>query len=260
MSVLLLANSLAHADPDEVEGLVREGVALRKAGKDREALDTFRRAASVQRTPRVLGQIGLAELALGLWVEADADLRESLAASNDAWIQKNRPNLEQTLKTIGRHVGTLSVWGTPQGAEILVNGKFVGKVPTNAPIRVLVGAANLVVRANGYEAMSRPIEVQPDSRNTEQVDLVPTPVAQPTAVGAQVPPPPSSPAGTTLEVQSGPRNESTGAVTPSPFYERWWFWAAVGVVAAGTITTAVVLSRDNKQSCSGTCTTWVGGN
>lgn len=260
LSVLLLVNGQAHAEPGDVEGLVREGVALRKAGKDREALDMFRRAASVQRTPRVVGQIGLAELALGLWVEADSDLRESLAAPRDAWIQKNRPNLEQAVKAIGRHIGTLSVWGTPQGAEILINGHIVGTLPTSAPIRVLVGASNLVVRAKGYEAMNRPIEVQPDGQTTEQVDLAPTPVAPPAAVGPPMPPPPSIPGGTALEVQASSRDESTGTIAPSPFYTRWWFWTAVGVVAAGTITTAVVFSRDNKQTCSGTCTTWGGGN
>jgi hypothetical protein len=260
LGVLLLINGQAHADPGEVEGLIREGVALRKVGKDRDALEIFRRAASIQRTAHALGQMGFAEQALGLWVEAEADLRESLTLTNDAWSQKNRPNIEQALKIIGRHLGSVSLWGTPNGAEILINGHVVGTLPTAAPIRVLVGDANLVVRAKGYQDVNRPIEIQADSRSSEQVELTPIAVASPTAADLAPPrPPPSTPA-TTLVAEASPRHESSEGDVASPFYERWWFWTAVGVVAAGTIATVVVLGHDKQPTCSGVCTTWGGGN
>ena len=152
LGVLLLINGQAHADPGEVEGLIREGVALRKVRRDRDALEIFRRAASIQRTAHALGQMGFAEQALGLWVEAEADLRESLTLTNDAWSQKNRPNCpNEALKIIRCSTSrSVSLWGTPNGAEILINGHVVGTLPTAAPIRVLVGDANLVVRAKGY--------------------------------------------------------------------------------------------------------------
>ncbi len=40
---------------------------------------------------------------------------------------------------------------------------------------------------------------------------------------------------------------------PSPqWYERWWIWAIAGAVVAGSVTTAVVLSRDGGDPPSGT--------
>jgi hypothetical protein len=262
--ILLLAGVRAEAESNDVEGLVRQGVAFRRDGKDREALDVFRRAAAIERTPHVLGQMGLAEQALWMWVEADADLHDALAKSDDPWIRKNHDTLEEALKVINRHVGGLIVGGNPKGAEILVNGRVAGTLPTDVPLRVLVGSATLTVRAKGYEDVSRTIDVRADGQISEQVELTPLPSTRPAAVALAAPPP--APPTTTsaveasLEAKPSPPTEPASDAEAAPFYERWWFWTAVGVVAAGAITTAVVLVHDKKSTCTGTCSTWGGGN
>jgi len=70
-----------------------------------------------------------------------------------------------------------------------------------------------------------------------------------TAPVAPVAPPPapppvaveSPPAATLAAPQQPPPEES------HPFYTRWWFWTAVGVVALGGIATAVALSSGTTQ-------------
>ncbi len=262
--VLLLTSLRAEAESSDVESLVRHGVAFRPDRKHREALDVFRRAAAIERTPHVLGQMGLAEQALWLWVEADADLHEAIAKSDDAWIRKNHATLEDALKVISRHVGGLIVGGNPKGAEILINGRVAGTLPTEPPLRLLVGSATLTVRARGYEDVNRTIEVRADGEISEQVELAPVPSARPASVALAAPPPTSPTTSTaveaSLEAKPSPTPETANDVDSAPFYKRWWFWTAVGVVAAGAITTAVVLVHDKQSTCSGTCSTWGGGN
>ncbi len=70
--------------------------------------------------------------------------------------------------------------------------------------------------------------------------LVPGPVVQEG-------PATSSPPGATL----GPAS-SSGEGTPAasaPFYSRWWFWTAAGVVVAGGIVAAFALSGTSSPSC-----------
>jgi hypothetical protein len=37
-----------------------------------------------------------------------------------------------------------------------------------------------------------------------------------------------------------------------PIYKKWWFWTGVGVVVAGGIVTAILLTRPSNSPCSGT--------
>jgi tetratricopeptide (TPR) repeat protein len=39
---------------------------------------------------------------------------------------------------------------------------------------------------------------------------------------------------------------------PSPAYRRWWFWTALGVVAAGAVVTSVVLASTSDKPYAGT--------
>ena len=97
---LLVAPALVHAEP--VDALLRKGVQLRKEGKDQEAFQVFEQAVAVQKTPRTVAQLALSEQALGLWTTAEAHLTEALDAKDDVWVQKNRPPLEKSLRTIPR--------------------------------------------------------------------------------------------------------------------------------------------------------------
>jgi len=58
----------------EIDALIRKAIELRRTGKDKEALVELRRAAEIEKQPRVAAQIGMAEQALGLWVVAERDL------------------------------------------------------------------------------------------------------------------------------------------------------------------------------------------
>jgi hypothetical protein len=161
-ALLLLATaSAALATPvQESEELMRRGNELRRAGDDEGALPIFKRAYDVYRTPRTTAQLGLVEWALGRWVDADEHLTEALKAVNtDVWIRSNRTTIESALSVAKRNVGRVEITGDPPGAEVLVNGREVGKVPLEAPIRVIAGSVDIELRAPGHRPGFRTISV-----------------------------------------------------------------------------------------------------
>jgi hypothetical protein len=165
------ASSAAAAEPTE-ESLIREGVEARRKQDDLAALELFKKAHALSHSPRAAAQMGLAEIALGRWTDADAHLEEAIGAAHDPWIQRNRATLEESLARVKREVGKLEVLGSPPGAEVLVGGQVKGTLPLAAPIRVRVGDFRLEVRAPGHEAFTRTVRINPGQLTRETVELV----------------------------------------------------------------------------------------
>ena len=103
--------------------LIKEGVEKRRAGEDAAALDLFRLAYELKHSPRAVGQMGLAEMALGRWLNAETHLQEALTAAQDPWIKKNSRALEASQVSVREHLGNLEVLGSPEGAEVIVEGE-----------------------------------------------------------------------------------------------------------------------------------------
>src|SRR5262245_63205618 len=139
-------------DSAEAESLIRQGVELRAQKKDERALPLFEKAYQVSRSPRTAGQLGLVEMALGYFVDADKYLSEALASPDHPWVAKNLATLKAQLATAKSQIGELYIVGDPNGAEVLVNGKAVGRLPLSTPIRLDKGRAEVQVRAPGYVA------------------------------------------------------------------------------------------------------------
>ena len=145
---------------EEAEALVRQGNQLRSAGDDQSALPLFEKAVAVHPSPRTWAQLGLVEKALGRWAEADRHLTDALRGGNqDPWIQKNLAVLEKTLAEVKRQVARIEITGEPVGADVLVNGRLVGKVPLPQPVRVNAGTVDIELRAPGYKPTLRTVAV-----------------------------------------------------------------------------------------------------
>ena len=65
--------------------------------------------------------------------------------------QPRRPSRSR-LTVAKRNVGRVEITGDPTGAEVLVNGRLVGKVPLPQPVRVIAGSVDIELRAPGYRA------------------------------------------------------------------------------------------------------------
>jgi hypothetical protein len=225
---------------EDVESLLREGVRQRQQGRDREALATFQRAGAIQRLPRVVAQIGFAEQAMGLWPAAAEHVEEALAATGDEWIQKNRRTLEQSFERIRTQVGRLEVWGSPDGAEVLLDGRSVGHLPDIKPLWVGVDPARLIVRAPGFAEVVRLVEVRAGDLRREHIELRLLSLAAPVGVAAGG----ASAVGGVVTKPAVVVPSEGHAPAQVPMTRRWWFWTAIAAIVVGAgVAVGVTLSR-----------------
>ncbi len=149
--IVAFTNTSRHAGAagDPAELLIRQGVELRKKGKDAEAVERFQQAYDLAHTARAAAQLGLCEQALERWVDADAHLAEALASS-DPWIERKRTILEQSLNEVRSRLATVTVTGAPEGAVVRINEQVAGVLPSAIPMRIVAGKAIISVTAAGH--------------------------------------------------------------------------------------------------------------
>ena len=143
------------------EELVLQGVELRKQRKHLEAYDRFRRAFEISPTPRPTAQLGLVEYQLGRWVDAEVHLEQAVKAPDDPFIRQNRETINQALETVRSHIAYLEIKGTPDGAEVSVNGRKVGALPLAGLVKAGDGYAEVLVSAPGYRTTRHTLNLQP---------------------------------------------------------------------------------------------------
>jgi hypothetical protein len=198
----------------------------------------FQKAVGLQKTPRAVAQLGLAEQALGLWIPAESHLQEALAEASDSWIQRTRKTLEDSLLFVRGHLGSVEVWGTPAGAEVVLDGAVAGTLPMARPARVTDDEVTLEVRAKGYATITRTLRVPRGKYGVrEQVDL-----RKQTSVASLSPVVPADtriggPAGAELTARADVASDDHAV----RFYSKTWFWLVVGA-AAIVATTGIVIA------------------
>ena len=175
---LTLAAGGAWAQGAPVEAEHQRGMALFREHRDGEAREVFR--ALVERThePRALARLAATEAALGEWVDAEAHLREALAAEGDPWVRANRTGadggLEGDLRRYASHLGRVEVRCETPGAEVWVGGTRVATLPMTEALRVAAGSVTFEVRAPGHVTEQRHEDVPGGSLMRVTVTLTPT--------------------------------------------------------------------------------------
>ena len=175
------------------EDLIKQGVERRRAQDDAGALELFARAYQMNHSARAAAQMGLAETALGRWIDAEVHLDQALDAP-DAWTRKNRAALEGVRVNVRKQLGNLQVLGNPSGAEVVIEGEVKGTLPMAKSVRVRVGECRFDVRAKGFASVSRVVRIAAGELTRETVRLselrvaeVAAPAPKPRAVST--PPP-----------------------------------------------------------------------
>lgn len=205
------------APSDRIGELVERAVEHRRRGEDAEALELLLEADRISSSPPLDAQIGLAEQALGRWVDAEVRLVSALS-QDDPWIGAHRIPLESALERVRDHLGWLEVRCSVEGAGLFVQGVPVGSLPRTEPLRVAVGTAVVEVRASGHHAMRRAVTIEPRRLSREEIVLVPLP-AKEEAISIATP---SNPHATT----------ATRSDSPVPPGLRPAGWALLAVGAA----------------------------
>ena len=169
-----VAAAQQQSDGQDPESLIETGKRLRSAGDDQAAYDYYLRAYGLARTARAAGQLALCEFELNRWVDSEVHLQEALRAGNDPWVRKNRNVLMEMMAKLKARLGRVEVTGRPEGAEVEVAGRSVGRLPLPGPVRVPAAPEVFVrVAANGYRTLRRTVEVQAEELARVVVDLEP---------------------------------------------------------------------------------------
>jgi hypothetical protein len=248
---------------DAGEAQIRRGLELRKSGQDDQALEAFRSAYKVKASPRAQAQMGMAEQALGRWVDAERDLKGALAVEQDGWIARNSATLKRSLATVTEHLGSVQIVGSPAGARVVIDERDVGRLPVDGPARVPAGEVLVTVSAPGYVDISRKITVGAGSLAREVIALHAVAATQavraPARVeaSAEISPSDDKPGlsmsqPTRTSGQDGDAAPSEGAGLTT--VQEWAIGAgALGVLAAGVGTLfalqAISKNDDSRKGC-----------
>lgn len=157
---------------DGAEIMIKKGVALRRRGQDREAVVLFRQAYDVSHSHRAAAQLGLCELALEQWFDAEQHISEALLAESDPWVSSKRSTLEAARLAVRRHLASVRVEGDPKGAIVILNQRVLGPLPLEEEAWVLAGTQVASVSKAGYKTQSQTINVQAGERVTLSFKLL----------------------------------------------------------------------------------------
>ncbi len=143
LTILVEVTPPAHANEDP-ESLIHQGILLRRAGNDGAAFGYFERAYVVAHTPRSAAQLGLVELALQRYLDANTHLSEALS-ENDPWVNGNRTVLDESRTAARNGLGALRLVNAPAASLVAVNGRAAVKLPPDSTVWVTPGDVSIEV-------------------------------------------------------------------------------------------------------------------
>jgi hypothetical protein len=231
-----LAADVALADASsEAAAQIAAGVALRKQGKNADALAAFQRAYALDESPRALAQIALAQQALADWVSAERGLVEALSnTSSDAWVARNADALRGALATVREHLASVRIGCNVAGAELFVNSQSVGRAPIADTLRVVAGEVVVEARAAEYENDRQQLQLSAGETREVSFQLHPQPTAAATVSAA-----PSASAGANT---FGARRSSAPEGQGDPFASTLAPPAATRTSASSGLGTAAIVT------------------
>ncbi len=145
----------AQAQPSPLEAEHQRGLRLLRENHAVEAIEVFRGLYDRAREPRALWRQGVAESALGRWVEAEEHMRAAFESSTDPWVSSQRAGLEEDLRQVQARVGAIDVRCSAPGAVVSIDERRVQRFPA----RVVAGAVRVTVSAPGYEPLTERLTV-----------------------------------------------------------------------------------------------------
>lgn len=198
-------------DAQQADEHFRKGKELVNAGRLKEGREEYLAAFRLRRSYDVAGNLGSVELLLGMPRDSAEHLSFALhnyAASGTTPEQLERA--KQKLVEAARQVGTVKLLVSVDGAEVLVDGKPVGRAPLGDDLFVDVGERTIEARLAGYDSAKQTIKIAKAQalpvKLTLAVVSAPLPTASAVPLVSALPPPVAS--GTSVPiipvVASGP--------------------------------------------------------
>jgi hypothetical protein len=160
----------------EADTLIDQGLELRRQGKNADALQVFLKAHAIEPSARALAQIGLAEIDLGRWMDAELRLNQALRR-HDPWIEnaKNHEVVEKAFSFARQHLARIRLYGT-DGAQVSIGGSVIGTLPIPSIVRVTAGKIQITATASGHRRFDKELSIS--GAEETRVDIILEPLGE----------------------------------------------------------------------------------
>src|SRR5262249_46401704 len=138
--------------------LLIDGKKAWKAGKTAEACDAFKQAWSAYHHYQIAGALGECDFQSKHYRDAAEHLAYAMLEPAGQAPSGERERPEKLLKDAEAKVVALRIQVEPIGAEVLVNGRVVGKAPINGVVYAEAGSVLVEAKQDGYESHSDKVE------------------------------------------------------------------------------------------------------
>lgn len=276
----LLEVRVAHAQPKLTKTEKTEAAKLKKEAdvlmdQDRyvDALALYARAYELTSDPVLLYNQGRALEAMGDYSDA-LDKLERFDREASPALRAKVPGLHDLITDLRGRVATLVVTTNAPGARLFVREKAAGTIQKETRIRTRSGAATIEVAADGYVTFKKEVDLaggtvvkidaQLSLKKGDALIIVRSrPSADIAVDGKAIGRSPLElhlpPGQHTLLAEAAGRETERVPMTlalgdrreldielrePPGVLSRWWFWTAVGVVAAGGVASYFVLTTE----------------
>jgi len=234
------ANAPASERSEAYLDVIKAALAEFESENYAEARVMFEQAHSIRPSARTLRGMGLTSFELKEYVRAEEELSAALVDLRQPLSEPQRKEILSLLLRLERYIGKLEVKTKPTDATVTLDGRAV-----RGEAKIELGQHEIVAQAPGHRTLRRMVTIDGGKRQVLNLELVPDEVAAAPARNAAAEPEAASeaaPLASTSTQASAPRDaDDDGSV-----FEEWWFWTAVGVVAAGGVVTAVALTSKSE--------------
>ena len=211
--------------------VIQEGLVEFDAGNYAEARVMFEQAHALKPSARTLRGMGMTSFELKEYVRAERELNAALIDLRQPLSDAQRKDALALLLRLEHYIGKLQVRTDPAKASVTLDGVSV----SGAEFKADLGRHELVVEAPGYRTLSRAVTVEGGRTQVLELKL--------TSFEAEASPPPAAPQ---AALAPAPALTDSDSDEGGSVFETWWFWTALGVVAAGGVTAAVILSSKSE--------------
>lgn len=168
-------SATAVAATDRARALHVEGARLFEAGKYEQAYVAFVAAWALKKHPQIAGNLADCEVKIGRYRDAAEHLAFVVRDPNHEAKPDEKRIAQERLVQVKAKIGTLTISASPEGTEIVIDGKLVGTSPLGEPIYVEPGSHVIEARKDGLPPGRRVIEAPPGSDQPVAFALAMTP-------------------------------------------------------------------------------------
>jgi hypothetical protein len=241
---LMLAQALHLPVPDtaartHAQATLREGTALFDRGEYAAALQRFEDAYTIFPSPKIWFNVAAADRALARPVEALQAFQRFLDEAPDAPIESKR-EAQQAVAALKAGLAQVNIQCALAGVDVSVDGKSVGVTPIARAVWISPGRHQVVARADGTAPALQEVTVVAGEVRALQV--------RPLRPAADAPVRSVAPAAAPVAAAAAPSllapvHEPAALPEDRALTRRWWFWTAVGAVAAAGVVGLVLATR-----------------